>query len=188
MFFWQAHTVLEMNYTEQQLTAAVVSEGLRPVLAGHELGAPASLLSLIQRCWDTNPQNRPSFDDIVIELDSILGMNFDEVKEEEKVLPEPSISLPAQKTKTLRSYQESINWFSEGEHFSKIASAAPDSCARIWLDSSCDPLLYHPVLSWGSFGTCGRRETMEDTHFLMPCMCNNSDIHTFGIFDGHRGK
>ncbi|XAR48316.1 Non-specific serine/threonine protein kinase [Bertholletia excelsa] len=29
----QAHTVLEMNYTEQQLTAAVVSEGLRPVLA-----------------------------------------------------------------------------------------------------------------------------------------------------------
>ncbi|KAK6125187.1 hypothetical protein DH2020_041073 [Rehmannia glutinosa] len=30
----QAHTVLEMNYTEQQLTTAVVSEGLRPALAG----------------------------------------------------------------------------------------------------------------------------------------------------------
>ncbi|THG14159.1 hypothetical protein TEA_008618 [Camellia sinensis var. sinensis] len=36
----KAHTVLEMNYTEQQLTAAVVSEGLRPALAGHCSSAP----------------------------------------------------------------------------------------------------------------------------------------------------
>ncbi|KAL7225149.1 hypothetical protein ACSBR1_020516 [Camellia fascicularis] len=50
-----------------------------------------------------------------------------------------------------------------------------------------DPSAYHPVLSWGSFGTCGRRETMEDTHFLMPHMCGEKDIHVFGIFDGHRG-
>ena len=47
---WQAHTVLEMNYTEQQLTAAVVSEGLRPVLAGNEPGAPQRIVSLIERC------------------------------------------------------------------------------------------------------------------------------------------
>lgn len=173
-----------MNYTEQQLTAAVVSEGLRPVIAGHELGAPESLLSLIQRCWDTNPQSRPSFDDIVSELESILGMDSNKVRNEEKVLPEPSISLPAQKTRTPGSYQESINWFSEGKNFSKISSGAPD----IWLDSSSDPLSYHPVLSWGSFATCGRREAMEDTHFLMPHMCNNSEIHMFGIFDGHRGE
>ncbi|GMP47257.1 hypothetical protein CsSME_00015101 [Camellia sinensis var. sinensis] len=36
----QAHAVLEMNCTEQQLTAAVVSEGLRPALAGHSSSAP----------------------------------------------------------------------------------------------------------------------------------------------------
>ncbi|XP_028070718.1 protein kinase and PP2C-like domain-containing protein, partial [Camellia sinensis] len=53
----QAHTVLEMNYTEQQLTAAVVSEGLRPALAGHCSSAPTGFPSLIQRCWDANPQN-----------------------------------------------------------------------------------------------------------------------------------
>ncbi|KAI7991369.1 Protein kinase and PP2C-like domain-containing protein [Camellia lanceoleosa] len=27
---------------------------------------------------------------------------------------------------------------------------------------------------------------MEDTHFLMPHMCGEKDIHVFGIFDGHR--
>jgi hypothetical protein len=47
--------VLEMNYIEQQLTAAVVSGGLRLVLTGPELGAPSSLLPLIQRCWDACP-------------------------------------------------------------------------------------------------------------------------------------
>ncbi|CAI9291745.1 unnamed protein product [Lactuca saligna] len=34
--FIQAHTVLEMNYTDNQLTTAVVSKGLRPGLAGTE--------------------------------------------------------------------------------------------------------------------------------------------------------
>ncbi|XP_027155878.1 protein kinase and PP2C-like domain-containing protein isoform X3 [Coffea eugenioides] len=95
----QAHTVLEMNYTEQKLTAAVVSEGLRPVLASSKLGASASVLSLIERCWDADPE----------------------------------------------------------------------------------------IVSWGSFATCGRRETMEDRHFLMPHLCDEKDIHAFGIFDGHRG-
>ncbi|CAL5321151.1 unnamed protein product [Camellia sinensis] len=56
----------------KQLTAAVVSEGLRPALAGHSSSAPTGFPSLIQRCWDANPQNRPSFDDIILELDPIL--------------------------------------------------------------------------------------------------------------------
>ncbi|KAK9987045.1 hypothetical protein SO802_031996 [Lithocarpus litseifolius] len=185
----QAHTVLEMNYTEQQLTAAVVSDRLRPVLAGPELGAPSSLLSLIQRCWDANPQNRPSFDDIVGELDSILE-HRKIVKEEEMTLGESPSSNDDQLmdvTNKLRTYQESINWSTQAEHFSGRASFAADSSMRIWLDFPYDPLAYHPVLSWGSFATCGRRETMEDTHFLMPNMCNEKDIHVFGIFDGHRG-
>ncbi|KAK4581171.1 hypothetical protein RGQ29_024734 [Quercus rubra] len=127
----QAHTVLEMNYTEQQLTAAVVSDRLRPVLAGPELGAPSSLLSLIQRCWDANPQNRPSFDDIVGELDSILE-HRKTVKEEEMTLIEPPSSNDDQLmdvTNKLRTYQESINWSTQGEHFSGRASLAADSSA-----------------------------------------------------------
>ena len=61
-----------MSYTEQQLTAAVVSEGLRPVLARPDSGALSSLLSLIQSCWHRIPLERPSFDDIVKELNIIM--------------------------------------------------------------------------------------------------------------------
>ncbi|PON90384.1 Serine/threonine protein kinase [Trema orientale] len=182
----QAHTVLEMNYTEQQLTAAVVSDGLRPVLAGPESGAPSPLLSLIQRCWDGKPENRPSFNDIVFELGSILGER--ERTQGPVVLGRPPTSLGDQTTdvaSNVQSFQEDINWSTQGELFSKRACEV-DSSMTIWLDSFDDPS-YHPILSSGSFATCGRRESMEDTHFLMPYMCNKTDIHVFGIFDGHRG-
>ncbi|KAI7999802.1 Protein kinase and PP2C-like domain-containing protein [Camellia lanceoleosa] len=153
----QAHAVLEMNYTEQQLTAAVVSEGLRPALAGHSSSAPTGFPSLIQRCWDANPQNRPSFDDIILELDPILECRKRvEEDEKEKALVEPSIPLGDEGIPSLLAYQKSIN-------------CIPSSVVL------------------GILGTCGRRETMEDTHFLMPHMCGEKDIHVFGIFDGHRG-
>ncbi|CAL2271580.1 unnamed protein product [Prunus armeniaca] len=183
----QAHTVLEMNYTEQQLTAAVVSDGLRPVLAGPESGAPSTLLSLIERCWDANSQNRPSFDDIVAELGTILEQG-ENMKESDIVFPKSSNSLgdqPVYVASSLQAYQEGINWFSQGENFITRA-CLPKPGTAIWLASN-DPLAYNPILSWGSFATCGRRETMEDTHFLLPQMFHQGDIHAFGIFDGHRG-
>ncbi|KAM3338178.1 protein kinase and PP2C-like domain-containing protein isoform X1 [Capsicum galapagoense] len=180
----QAHTVLEMNYTEQQLTAAIVSEGLRPVLADLQSGAPASLVSLIERCWDKDPQNRPSFDDIVVELDSIMehevGRNC-----MEKASGEAFISSNGVGAANLQSYQENISWFSQGKDFLK---RVPTSlAANTWLDAS-DDHIYSPVLSWGSFASCGRRETMEDRHFLMPQLCDEKDVHIFAIFDGHRGS
>ncbi|KAI5317717.1 hypothetical protein L3X38_037424 [Prunus dulcis] len=183
----QAHTVLEMNYTEQQLTAAVVSDGLRPVLADPESVAPYTLLSLIERCWDANSQNRPSFDDIVAELGTILEQR-ENIKESDIVFPKSSNSLgdqPVDVASSLQAYQEGINWFTQGESFITRA-CLPKPGTAIWLASN-DPLAYNPILSWGSFATCGRRETMEDTHFLLPQMFHQGDIHAFGIFDGHRG-
>lgn len=183
----QAHTVLEMNYTEQKLTAAVVSDGLRPALAGPESGVPSTLVSLIQRCWDATSQNRPSFDDIVAELGSIL--------EDRKRIKEPDIvygaapNFPVDQcmdvANNFHAYQEGIDWYIRAENFTKRADESKSGTA-VWPDASNDPLAYRPVLSWGSFATCGRRETMEDTHFLLPHM-HNEDIHVFGIFDGHRG-
>ncbi|KAE8702469.1 Protein kinase and PP2C-like domain-containing protein [Hibiscus syriacus] len=185
----QAHTVLEMNYTEQQLTAAVSSGGLRPVLAGIDSGIPASMLSLIQKCWDANPQNRPSFDDIVLELDGILQQRK-KMGKEGFSLQLSSISHGHQvidSVKNLHTYQEKINWSTQGECLSKGTSFGVNSGLRMWLDSFDDSLAYLPLLSWGSFATCGRRESMEDTHFLMPFVCNEKDVHAFGVFDGHRG-
>ncbi|KAJ6778915.1 hypothetical protein OIU74_002661 [Salix koriyanagi] len=184
----QAHTVLEMNYTEQQLTASVVSGKLRPALAGLGSGASASILSLIQRCWDDNPQKRPSFTDMLLELDPILESRKKSIGKDFS-LDKYSIShgdQPGDSAKNLTKYQEIINWSTQGEILSK-APPVVDSSLRIWLNCSNVGLVYHPKLSWGSFATCGKRETMEDTHFLIPHMCNEKDIHAFGIFDGHRG-
>ncbi|KAI3444283.1 hypothetical protein Pfo_000948 [Paulownia fortunei] len=181
----QAHTVLEMNYTEQQLTAAVVSEGLRPVLAGPESGASTGLLSLIQRCWDADPQNRPSFSDIVLELDMMLECG-ERADKGEDTSANSVISCGHVDTTNVQSYQEPMNWFTHGQDFSESAYLSSGNVASTWLSSN-DTMVYRPVLSWGSFSTCGRRETMEDTLFMIPHFCNEKDIHFFGILDGHRG-
>ncbi|CAN1243541.1 Protein kinase and PP2C-like domain-containing protein [Linum perenne] len=171
----QAHTVLEMNYTEQQLTAAVVSGKLRPALATSESGASPCLLSLIQRCWDDNPDRRPSFSDILLELDTMIG---------QKLVLEKYID---HTEKSTRNNQEAINWSHQGERVVKRTSFAGNSGLSSWFDSSTSFVEYYPVLSCGSFASRGRRETMEDTHFMMPNFCNEKSIHAFGIFDGHRG-
>ncbi|XP_051207656.1 protein kinase and PP2C-like domain-containing protein isoform X2 [Lolium perenne] len=180
----QAHTVLEMTYTEQQLTSAVVSQGLRPALALPESGSPPSLLSLIQRCWDPDPKQRPSFEDIIQELNAI-----------QKHLvtyscPPSSCSVNMSQTGNaeVHHYQETLNWFNQGELFAKKANKL-EHTVNPWSDSfdQSSVSMYRPTLSWGSFATCGRRETMEDTHFMLPCMSEEKDVHSFGIFDGHRG-
>ncbi|KAH1261794.1 Protein kinase and PP2C-like domain-containing protein [Glycine max] len=184
----QAHTVLEMNYTEQQLTAAVVSDGLRPVLAAEDLGIPSRLLSMIKKCWDADPNNRPAFDDIVEELD--LVMEHGKLKKAEDIHIRPynlHVVQPAGKTDHFKAYQESFSWFTRGELLARSASIANDSGLITRCESSDKPSAYHPTMSWGSYATCGRRETMEDTHFILPHICDEKDAYAFGIFDGHRG-
>ncbi|KAF2294202.1 hypothetical protein GH714_008167 [Hevea brasiliensis] len=131
----EAHTVLEMNYTEQQLTAAVVSSKLKKSMEENFAPGASSVLEIEHFIYGAN---------------------------------------------NLRTFHESVNWSTQGKQLSKKASLAVNSRTNNWLDSLNEPLAYHPVLSWGSFATCGRREIMEDAHFLMPHMCNEKVIHVFG--------
>uniref|UniRef100_A0A0D9V1T1 Protein kinase and PP2C-like domain-containing protein n=1 Tax=Leersia perrieri TaxID=77586 RepID=A0A0D9V1T1_9ORYZ len=178
----QAHTVLEMTYTEQQLTAAIVSQGLRPALALPESGAPPSLLSLIQRCWDPDPQQRPSFKDIIEELKIIekhIAVN--------SCPPASPVNKNQNGNTEVHHYQEALNWFNQGELFAKKGNILGHKFGH-WSDICDQSSKYCPTLSWGSFATCGRRETMEDAHFMLPHMSEEQDLHAFGIFDGHRGS
>lgn len=186
----QAHTVLEMTYTEQQLTAAITSEGLRPVLAGPESGLPSSLLSLIQLCWDGNPAQRPSFDFLVKSLELIIVQYKQEVLEN-KNRDGTSILDANQPCPTPISCndqnQVDINWSLQGAINAEKRQSDDQFTVKKWLKPLAEQAVYHPTLSWGSFATCGRRETMEDTHFLLPHLGNEKHVFAFGIFDGHRG-
>lgn len=176
---------MEMNYTEQLLTAAIVSDGLRPALPTDEPGTPSRLLSLIRRCWDANPRNRPSFSDIVMELESI----WENRRGLESVTPiQPDLcGRLSDANEHDYVYREDINWSNQGEHCSQKSSDADRCALNEWFDFSTDHSAYRPTLTYGSFSTCGRRETMEDSHFLLRHFCSEEDIHVFGIFDGHRG-
>ncbi|KAG7569969.1 Protein kinase domain [Arabidopsis thaliana x Arabidopsis arenosa] len=185
----QAHTVLEMNYTEQQLTAAIVSSGLRPALAETGLHLPKNLLSLIQNCWEADPSKRPSSDNVVLELESIWEQVRGKLQGHllEKTYNYQSDTDGADIIKNSGEYRDTVNWSSQGECLSKKSSVSTVFDVKLWSTSIDDPSSYVPVISCGSFATCGRRESMEDTHFLMPHMCNEESIHLFAIFDGHRG-
>lgn len=178
-----------MNYTEQQLTAAIVSSGLRPALAETGLHLPKNLLSLVQNCWEADPSKRPSSDNVVLELESIWEQVRGKLQGHllEKTYNYQSDTDGADIIKNSGEYRDTVNWSSQGECLSKKSSVSTVFDVKLWSTSIDDPSSYVPVISCGSFATCGRRESMEDTHFLMPHMCNEESIHLFAIFDGHRG-
>ncbi|KAK4404718.1 protein kinase and PP2C-like domain-containing protein [Sesamum angolense] len=162
----QAHTVLEMNYTEQRLTAAVVSEGLRPVLAGPESGVPTGLLSLIQRCWDADPQNRPSLSDIVSELNVML--EYAETAGARKDTSVDSvISCGNVNTTNTQSYQEPMNWFTCGQDIPEKAYLSSEN-ALSTCPSSNDSMVYCPVVSCVPFQPVGEEKPWRTDTLCSP--------------------
>lgn len=177
-----------MNYTESQLTAAIVSSGLRPALAEIGSQVPKSLLSLIQKCWGADPSKRPSLDDVVLELESLWELERE--KQQGDFLETTSISRSEKYGVAIKytgDCRDNIDWSSQGESLFKKSSLSTLPSLKLWSSSIDDTSRYVPIVSCGSYATCGRRETMEDTHFLMPHFCNEENIHLFAIFDGHRG-
>ncbi|KAH9298494.1 hypothetical protein KI387_030176, partial [Taxus chinensis] len=186
----QAHTVLEMNYSEQQLTTAITSEGLRPVLASPESGIPSSVLSLVEQCWNGNPEQRPSFDFLVERLDEIILQYKHEVLKNKNIDSRnvlESSHIDAAPTNYGHQKQVHISWSLQGEVTAQKLCSDSASTLNKWLNPLAKEVMHYPTLSWGSFATCGRRETMEDTHFLLPHLGNEKYVSAFGVFDGHRG-
>jgi serine/threonine protein kinase len=66
--------------TQDQIVLAVIEHSARPSIPAHF--GPQGLVSLIQQCWDDDPHERPSFDQISLKLRSpqchFVGTNEDE--------------------------------------------------------------------------------------------------------------
>jgi hypothetical protein len=59
--------------TPVQTATAVVSKNLRPRLVKTSDKVPASVVALIERCWDLDPEKRPSAEEIASFLDVLCG-------------------------------------------------------------------------------------------------------------------
>lgn len=68
----KAHTILDMGYGRQELAAAVVGEGLRPILADD---LPEGLPVLLTACWSAEPSERPTAAALAAELRRLQGNN-----------------------------------------------------------------------------------------------------------------
>ncbi|GBF88929.1 hypothetical protein Rsub_01428 [Raphidocelis subcapitata] len=65
------HTVLEHGYGRQELAAAVVAEGLRPMMPRGP--APPGFAELIEQCWALDPAARPSAPEVARRLAEIAA-------------------------------------------------------------------------------------------------------------------
>ncbi|GJP48103.1 hypothetical protein CLOM_g7383 [Closterium sp. NIES-68] len=167
----QAHTVLEMDYSEQQLAAAITTFNLRPNLPGRNTPAMAKLRSLIEECWHSDMKIRPSMSDVAHGIEGILSGSVP--------LPmvhaqQPSL-VHSQPGASQEFLPESFTTSKETVLSSKVVNLAAQAAAHT------------SAISIGSFATSGAREKMEDRHFMKDFLAGSSAIHLFGVFDGHRG-
>lgn len=186
----KAHTILEMGYGRQELAAAVVSEGLRPILSPT---TPDAMLTVLDAGWHEDPAQRPTFEAIsrdVLALArdapdtlqcSAYGMAFsadDALPSTGKDAVEPGELEP-------------------GEHAHGADAVSTHDSGSSWLDLPLSISGYMPTLSSGSFITPGMRgaDHMEDTIIIDRLGMTTPpggperepDVYVFGVFDGHRG-
>eukprot|EP00271_Cylindrocystis_brebissonii_P013221 TRINITY_DN328_c0_g1_i3.p1 TRINITY_DN328_c0_g1~~TRINITY_DN328_c0_g1_i3.p1 ORF type:complete len:581 (+),score=98.28 TRINITY_DN328_c0_g1_i3:367-2109(+) len=193
----QAHTVLEMDYSEQQLASAISAEALRPVLVtSANPCTPPGLPELIDRCWQQDPAMRPSMDEIMEELHRI--------SDECQVSPGDSSTDHAEamvegETAVVDSASagliDEFNWADQAHQWVREQGREQEGVVgEDYVISGEGPSAmegvsgsYVPVLSYGVFATAGAREKMEDRHFLAANLGEMENVHAFGVFDGHRG-
>jgi hypothetical protein len=58
------------SFTRLQVVVSVVRDGLRPPISDSHATSPYA--DLMRQCWNEEPKNRPSFDEICVRLEEIL--------------------------------------------------------------------------------------------------------------------
>jgi len=75
LLLWEIAVVEPLfNLMEPKKIAAQVLKGVRPIIPP---SCPSELSSLMTRCWDDDPHLRPTFQEIVKELRSLVNLDAD---------------------------------------------------------------------------------------------------------------
>ena len=182
-------TILEARYNHDELTAAIVSDGLRPNLP---TAAPPPLLALIEACWADAAAARPSAADAVAALAALAGdaaalprQIFDDANGDDAAPPPPR-----RRRRRRRRAAAGVGAGGAATAAASAASGHPDAevAAARALAARCG------VVSGGGGAvtlqasveaTAGARgaDRMEDRHVLQ----TRGDFCVAAVLDGHNG-
>lgn len=176
------HTVLDANYSDLDLRAAVVAEGLRPCLPP---GYPAAWPLLMQSCWQAAPEDRPACAAVVQALQSMC------CAEGIRVPAAVQLPVPPDSADGASSSPANRSW-SEVEE-SPMSAASEETAAvamPAWQQNamnSASQRQVQPAMLCGSYADVGMRDAMEDRHVAAVPLHGLQHVSLLAVFDGHRG-
>eukprot|EP00891_Asterochloris_glomerata_P003383 jgi/Astpho2/3383/e_gw1.00054.24.1_t len=178
-----AHTVLEMGYGRQELSAAIAAEGLQPLMRPD---TPADLRELLESCWRLDPSKRPSAAQLEQRLQAMqargtLQPGTQCSKNLHLLGPAPKLH-PHSLLLEAACVSGLCVLCSTGHSSNQVRT-------RWWPVAAPAPL-QRPEVTVGSFATAGRRgeDRMEDRHAIKAQFGGHPDAHLLAVFDGHRGS
>jgi hypothetical protein len=170
-----------MDYSEQQLAAAITVEQLRPVLMTAASGAPPGLAPLIERCWHSDPEQRPDLQQVIDELERLKAA----LERGEKESSGAGFGVEGRE----RGAEGQTNWREAAETSvpleASVSAVGWDARKGVRKGEEGG---YRPTVASGVFETRGARDRMEDKHVAIQNLGDLDGVHLFGVFDGHRGK
>lgn len=173
-----------MDYSEQQLAAAITVDQLRPVLMTAASGAPPGLASIIERCWHSDPLQRPDLGQVIQELESLKAeLARDQAAESGLNTGAEGRVKGTEQTDWRQAAEASVSLVEGTDELASAAAKPAETGRKIGAEIG-----YRPTVASGVFETKGARDRMEDTHVAMQDLGGLTGVHLFGVFDGHRGR
>ncbi|PXF48885.1 Protein kinase and PP2C-like domain-containing protein [Gracilariopsis chorda] len=187
----ELHTVLETRFNEVKLRGAIVKNNLRPVLAH---GVPEEFRRLIEQCWHPVPEQRPTFHQIVSQLETLLSKGSQYLSQFSGSTFDTDEHLAAT-SKNMKIDDTNII-------FDEIKASALKPRKPIW--ELCDQKSQNPgycrmevetsnnnlEITAALSSTCGDRgpDRMEDRSLVETELSGLPNHHLFAVFDGHGGQ
>lgn len=178
----QLHTVVEANYSRQDLMKAVCTQELRPNTPLDSPNkaqdewmrpCPEAWSTLASQCWDQVPERRPSTADISCRLDSMFDSSHARAAAE----------------RAIASLQKQSRV--DGESAVAVDLENMAEVSKLRLDVGGAPTTLAANLRSGGYAQQGKRHSMEDAFCVRVLRGTDGAIpfgHILCVFDGHGGS